>query len=357
MELGSEFSLGTAGTPCGDSVFHVLSKFDAVYVDSGRSALRLLLEELRPGTILVPAYICEAVYRCFPKERVRFYNVTSNLEIHWDSLFQQLSNHVSAVYLHYFNGLLPDAAMLRQLRDIREALGFQIIEDTTHSIFSSALTVGDYGVCSLRKWFPIADGGVLYGRKLKRVDINSEAPWVAKKARAMDAKRIYLLSEQEGHGAECHKAEYRRLFGLCEHLLDRQRRCYGMSRRSREILESCSVQALISTRKRNAAQVQSALAEGFSWLQPLAWPRGDSCPMLLPVMVQNRDELRAYLTSKKIYCAIHWPLRGTSMESTSVASVSERELSLPIDQRYGAAEMNYLLECLRQYGRIHAETD
>jgi len=168
LELGSEFSLGDCGRTCDDTIFQLLQNFDTVYVDSGRSALKLLLAQMPSGTALLPAYICESVYQCFPSDKVRFYELTPDLEIDWDSLFQQLDGGVSIVYLHYFNGVLPKEATLWELQKVQKNLDFQIIEDTTHSIFSSVLTVGDYGICSLRKWFPIPDGGVVYGRELER---------------------------------------------------------------------------------------------------------------------------------------------------------------------------------------------
>lgn len=355
MELGSEFSLGAFGKPCEDNVFHFLHEYDTLYVDSGRSALKLLREILPPGKILLPTYICESVYTCFPANSVRFYKLDQDLQIDWDNLFHQLSGGVSVVYLHYFNGVLPSETMLRELRKAREEREFRIVEDTTHSIFSSLLTIGDYGVCSLRKWFPIPDGGVLYGRNLNGLTTaNGEAPWVREKARAMRRKQIYL----SGQGERGCKAEYRHLFAACDHALDAQQDCYGMSEISKKILEGCSLLQMLSSRKRNAAQIQKAVMEEFPWIQPLAWTRENECPLICPIKVRKRDALRAYLISKKIYCAVHWPLQGTPMETMETAAVSDQELSLPIDQRYHGAEMKYLLNCLRCYGKeIYAETN
>lgn len=354
MELGSEFSLGAFEKPCEDNIFHVLRGFDTLYVDSGRSALKLLCRLLPSGKILLPSYICQSVYTCFPADRVRFYKLTQDLQIDWNSLFRQLDGDISAVYLHYFNGVLPDETMLGELRKVREEQRFQIVEDTTHSLFSSPLTIGDYGICSLRKWFAVPDGGVLYGRSLNGLTVKGEAPWAQEKARAMRWKQMYL----SGQGEQWRKTEYRRLFAACDHALDAQQDCYGMSEVSKKILAGCSVLQMRSARKWNAAQIQKAVMEEFPWIQPLAWTRENECPLTCPIKVCNRDALRAYLISKKIYCAVHWPLQGTPMETMETAAVSNQELSLPIDQRYYGDEMEYLLNCLRCYGKeIYAETD
>lgn len=354
MELGSEFSLGPSESFCEDNIFRFLSEFDTLYVDSGRSALKLLRRVLPPGDILIPSYICESVYTSFPADHIRFYQLTTDLQIDGNDLLRKLNHDVSAVYLHYFNGVLPSKALLQKLRDAREKWGFQIVEDTTHSIFSAPLTVGDYGVCSLRKWFPVPDGGVLYGRDLNGLAADGEASWVREKAYAMRQKRRYLF----GSGDPADKREYRRLFAACDHALDMQGDCYAISGLSRGILSGCSITRMLFTRQKNAAQVKNMVARQFPWLQPLAWPRRGECSLVLPVKTEHRDALRAYLVERGVYCAVHWPLRGTPMETLETASVSDQELSFPIDQRYHAAEMEYLFNCLRDYGKeTHAETD
>jgi len=287
------------------------------------------------------------VYQCFPGERVRFYDLTSNLQINWDSLFRQLGKNISAVYLHYFNGVLPDKTMLQQLQRARDEQGFFIIEDTTHSIFSAPLTIGDCGVCSLRKWFPIPDGGVLYSKDLKCLTLENltcgQSPWVNRKAHAMKLKHSYLL----GQVGEESNVEYRNLFAQCEHSLDQQDKSYRISTLSQEILKTCSVSQLIHARRKNFMRLKELLTMGTFRIEPIVKISGNECPLTFPIRVKDRDAVREYLISQKIYCAIHWPLYGAPRET----SVSNQELSLPIDQRYGETEMQYLADSLYRYRR------
>lgn len=354
MELGSEFSLEVSQKQCKDNVFHFLRRFETIYMDSGRSALKLLRQILPSGKILLPSYICESVYSCFPTDCVCFYLLTQDLQVDWNNLFQQLNDSVSVVYLHYFNGILPSGAVLQKLRDARAKYKFQIIEDTTHSIFSSPLTIGDFAICSLRKWFPIPDGGVLYGRNLKGLTATGEAPWVRAKIRAMQWKQTYLSDEKD----QSLKMAYRKVFAACDNALTEQQDGCLMSDVSKEILENYSISQMISARIRNTEQIKKVIVEECSWLHPLAWTRENEMPLTFPIMVQDRDALRAYLISKDIYCAVHWPLKDTPMEALATSVVSDHELSFPIDQRYGAGEMEYLLNCLRCYGEmIYAKTN
>jgi len=345
MELGSEFSLGKTETSVKDNIFYYLNQFQAVYTDSGRSATRLLASLLPPGPVLMPAYICDSVLSCFPDRPVRFYKLTEDLRIDCSSLLRELDG-TAILYLHFFNGVLPESRLLQILKAEKEQRDFTILEDTTHSIFSSPLTVGDYGVCSLRKWFPVPDGGVLYGRKLKGLSAEglSEAPWAGKKAHAMALKAAFLAGEQ---GEACN-AEYRRMFQECDLALDEQVDVCKLSEISRRILAAQSVSRLVAARKQNFAYLKRNLT-GVGYLS-LAEPSEGDCPLTFPIRVADgRDTLRQYLISKKIYCAIHWPLQGTPIEDAGLAQVAKEELSLPIDQRYGRAELDYLVDYLKQY--------
>ena len=72
--------------------------------------------------------------------------------------------------------------------------------------------------------------------------------------------------------------------------------------------------------------------------------------MVYPIRIRNRDKLRKYLMYHRIYCAVHWPFDGCQMESRLMAKRNAEELlSLPIDQRYGAKEIDYLCEVLSKY--------
>ena len=66
MELGGEFYLDLHTlSEKNHSVDAYLSGEQPLYFDSGRSALRFAARSLRPGTILLPEYICDSVITAF----------------------------------------------------------------------------------------------------------------------------------------------------------------------------------------------------------------------------------------------------------------------------------------------------
>lgn len=334
-----------AGNPQADTIFHWLSAYETVYTDSGRSAARLLSAALPRGPVLLPAYICASVCGCFPDRPLRFFRLTETLQFDWDDLFRQLDGS-AVLYLHYFNGALPEESRLHQLQAEAQRRGIVIVEDSTHSIFSAPLTIGDYGVCSLRKWFPIPDGGVLYGNRLPAIPqpVQEDAPRCREIYQAMEWKARYL---QGGEPESCNLA-YRAAFTAGENALDEQQLCFRLSAFSHAVLEGCSVGTTTAARRRNYRILHRAL-RSLSNLRPIGIPREGDCPLFFPVRLKNREEVRAGLQSEKIYCPVHWPMDGALAENRESVQCSREELSLPIDQRYSEEDMRRLAGALRRF--------
>lgn len=342
MEIGGAFAIQETNPPQTDTIFHRLSAYETVYTDSGRSAARLLSAVLPQGPVLLPAYICASVCSCFPDRPLRFFRLTETLQFDWDDLFRQLDGS-AVLYLHYFNGALPEEARLRQLREEAQRRGIVIVEDSTHSIFSAPLTIGDYGVCSLRKWFPIPDGGVLYGNHLPAIPqpVQEDAPRCHEVQQAMEWKARYLRG---GEPESCNLA-YRAAFIAGEHALDSQQLCFRLSPFSRAVLEGCSVSAIAAARRENYATLWHLLST-LPNLRPVGIPGERDCPFFFPVRLKNGEKVRTNLQSEKVYCPIHWPMEGVLAENWESVQYSREELSLPIDQRYGKADMQRLASAL-----------
>jgi hypothetical protein len=61
----------------------------------------------------------------------------------------------------------------------------------------------------------------------------------------------------------------------------------------------------------------------------------DGAPFSLPILVENRDEVQKKLAQKGVYAPVLWPISDVARKVCEVsACVSDRMLSLPIDQRY-----------------------
>ncbi|MCI9174003.1 MAG: DegT/DnrJ/EryC1/StrS aminotransferase family protein [Lachnospiraceae bacterium] len=348
MELGSNFELDISSLHHEENhIFHYLETYHAYYMDSGRSALAVLNQVLTSGIILLPSYICESVVKVYRENfSIIFYKIERDFTVDTEDLDSKLSEGVTAVYLMHYFGQLQDETFLNWLNKKRRQYEFVIIEDTTHSIFTKRRTIGDYCVCSLRKWFPVPDGGVLYSENermdISLVDISAKSPSAV--LEAMILKKLYI----EGK-ADCNEL-YRKIFTEEEEKLDKQRGIYRISELSRSLLKYFSIDDLKGKRRKNYRMLRNALQECEI---ELALKDGQIVPLACPIYLDDRDEFRQYLARHRVYCAVHWPLTGTGLEEHKDAKeMSEQILSLPIDQRYGADHIQYLAEIIRDYVKI-----
>ncbi len=346
IELGSEFYLDLSQLEdTGDTVFSYLKDHAAIYTDSGRSAIRLLSPLLHGQKILVPEYLCASVTEALPKDcHIIFYPINRHLEIEIEKLEELIQKHqIQWLYLMHYFGVLQPKEILDRIALWKEKYHLIVIEDTTHSLFTEKQTVGDYCVGSLRKWFPIPDGGVLYCKKDQRLpQPPAEKKPASQKVEAMVLKKLFLTE-----GFECN-AKYREIFAREEASFDQQTEIFGISDVSRFLLSHFSVGKLCSQRRKNAAQ----LMDGLKNLALNGVFNGGSLSGVLlafPVYARQRDGLRGFLMDQRIYCAVHWPI-GEDIIYQDTIWIGRHILSLPIDQRYGEEEIAYLLDCVKCAG-------
>jgi len=142
------------------------------------------------------------------------------------------------------------------------------------------------------------------------------------------------------------------IFTACEEKFDRQDEIKRISDLSAFLLSCNDVCDMAKKRKFNLNCLRNKLnSTGIK--QICDFNEGD-CPFTLPVMVPDRDDFYKYLMEKNIFCAVHWPFDGLAREQRPLAvSLSQNMLSLPIDQRYGEKEMDYLANVIDSYkGRL-----
>ncbi|WP_026491178.1 aminotransferase class I/II-fold pyridoxal phosphate-dependent enzyme [Butyrivibrio sp. XPD2002] len=343
-ELGSEFNLSLEKlTKKKNNVFQYLSPYTYMACfDSGRSALKHLASFLMEDEeILLPEFICESVINCFNK--VNFYKVNKDFSIDVDDLKEKIGNKTKAIFLmHYFGHIQPNDS-LEAIADIADENDLLIIEDTTHSIFSASSTIGDYQICSIRKWIPISGGGFLYS-KTDKLNLF----WNLKYSVSTNNRRTYgmVLKDMFLRQNYDFNEQYRRIFEDCERILDEQKEIYKMSDFSSFIAECVDVEELRQIRIKNYEMLKKSVTPAISL-------ENGECPLVLPIRVKSRNKLRAYLMDNRIYCAVHWPCDNFQPENRLFARECANHLiSLPIDQRYNDDDMYYLIEVLEQYGEL-----
>ena len=349
MELGSEYNLSLSQLTIRDNnIFNYLAKYAFLFFfDSGRSALKHIASNLdSEDEILMPEFICDSVIDCFWNESIKYYRLNYDFTINLESLESIITKKTRVIFImHYFGGLQSHDTLM-QIDSIAKENNIIIIEDTTHSIFTKSDTIGDYQVCSIRKWMPIPSGGVLYSNndKLKafssiQYDICSDNT----RAYGMILKDMFLNQK-----LDCNTA-YRRVFAECEKQLDMQKEIYKMSDFAHFIASCIDVSDIYKSRRDNYVLLRKGLIK--KGLYPVVKLDKIDCPFVLPIRIRKRNTFRSYLIDHNIYCAVHWPFNASKTTRRPFAYDCAQELiSLPIDQRYGEADINYMLDVIYKYG-------
>lgn len=349
MELGSEFDLSLSALSVRqDNIFNFLAVYpDVVYFDSGRSALKHLASSIRQkGHVLLPEFICESVINCFRKNRISFYRLHDDFSVDVEDLAEKIKPETRYVFLMHYFGHVQPIETLHRIRELADKHRCTVIEDTTHSIFSKTETIGDYQICSIRKWLPVPGIGVMYSgwRGLEKTgELRYQASTDNERVCGMILKNLFL----EGR-LDCN-AEYREIFSECENRLDKQEEICFPSDLSRFLVSCVSIGTIRGKRIRNYNCLRSLLQE--QGIVPAIPLEKSECPLCLPISIPDRDAFRRYLMDHRVYCAVHWPFDETRKEERPMGQEWAKKLiSLPVDQRYGEEEMVYLADVIHRYG-------
>lgn len=346
MELGSEFNLRLNDIiKSENNIYNYLSEYRQIHFNNGRSTLMFLDQVLPAGKVLLPEYICDCVPYSFKKHGVISYRINRNLEIDIKDLEDKIDQGICAVMIMNYFGHLQSCNTIKKLEDIKRNNDIIYIEDTTHSIFSASKTIGDYAICSLRKWGALPDGGcIYYDRDMTELKADSyNVNMNLEKVIAMVMKTFYLNGEYE-----CN-AKYRKIFEAAENSFDSQEVPMCISDFSRYLLECLDIKDIINKRKRNTRRLKQGL-KGNKYIIPIIEFTDDECPFTFPVYVDNRDRFRQYLIENNIFCAVHWPMEDNDINNRTIArGISDSIISLPIDQRYDENEIDYMLNIIDSY--------
>ena len=292
-------------------------------------------------TLWLPSYFCPEVAECCRSycEIREYRDLPCWTEPDWKSLEPGPQDIVLAV--NYF-GVRDDAPW----KDWRKRVRCILLEDHSQDPFSAwaATSTADFAFASARKTLPIPDGAILWspiGRKLPGQPVDGDWSGSALKGTAM----IYKMEYLRGAGTDELKPRFRDLQLRGEDLM-RKSEISAISPGSFAYVTDGVPQAWRNRRSANSRHLLSKL-RSVERVDSLIsrWPEG-AVPFALPILFpsrRERDECQGLLQRHKIYCPVHWVCKTSDADSLDL---SARILSLPIDQRYGDADMDRIAEVL-----------
>ena len=332
-----------------------------LYTNNGRTASVYALlhgkERLRGKKILLPDYLCLSVISAVESAEMPydFYRVKSNLEIDMEDLEKKIDEQTGLLYVtHYFSLPQPREAV-EQIKALAAERGLLIMEDITQALFNAdedRMGFGDYIVASTRKWFPMTDGGLLAirnGVEGEDLTLASGYDESVYKELLISNIRAYYAAHPQADKQRYLEYEKAANAGRYKDLTPRE-----MTEASRSILLKTDKEELICRRRENYHVLYQRLREidGVALLRGDVDEAGLCVPFGLTLLTENRAELYSYLVERNIIPEIQWVLpKEYYVPGRDAEYLSDHNLMLQCDQRYGAEEMNYTADVIEEYFR------
>jgi hypothetical protein len=240
------------------------------------------------------------------------------------------------VVAEYFGRSL-DAGMREAVAQWRR-LGVAVIEDRTHAIFTERAAIATYTFGSLRKLLPLGDGCFVRGLEHPMLlptpaTDPSESSWLA-----MDMKACADPTDTDADMRRYHRAEQDFARALDP---------APISSRSLRELARVDFPAMSAARRSNFDTLRSLCTE----LTVVNDDCGGGTPAYLVLSVMDPPAWQKELADEGVFCPIHWA--RPQQVPTSLPWRSDL-ISVPIDHRYGAGDMESVAAVLKGLAKRHA---
>lgn len=292
---------------------------NAVAVNSGRHALEYLIKAKQIKKIYLPYFLCDSVknhcYLCGCEYEL--YHINENFMPD----MEKSVNEQEAMYVVNYYGQLSN----ENVEYLKEKYK-NIIVDNAQAFFNEPVDSIDT-VYTCRKWFGVCDGGYAYTESMydKKLEVD------------VSYKRMgYIFGRFE----ECAEKFYTE--SSDNNKFFAHQKLKAMSKLTHNILKSINYKEVINKRNENFSYLHNELKK----INRLSLKMHDG-PFMYPLYVKNGEEKKKELIKNKIYVPTFWKdvlnnAGYNSLEEEYVKNI----VPLPIDQRYGAEDMKYILEVL-----------
>lgn len=203
-----------------------------------------------------------------------------------------------------------------------------LIVDNAQSYFQMPLPETDT-IYTCRKFFGVADGAVLYTDAVLDEEIPLDESF---------HRMRFLLGRYERSASEFYSEYTANNRSFADEPIKR------MSRLTENLLHGIDYEAVKQRRTENFAYLHKRLS-GINHLD-LTIPEG---AFMYPLYLENGAEIRKKLQATKIYIPTLWPaVFALCGKMEPEYDMAKNILPLPVDQRYGKEEMEYLADEVRK---------
>jgi dTDP-4-amino-4,6-dideoxygalactose transaminase len=309
-----------------------------IYMVNARSGIWLLANQLSPGQIWCPSYLCHTILEAVRGSMgaVRFYEVSYDLRIVSFDWLDQVERGDLVILIDYF-GFSIDSACAVQARE----RGAWVLEDASQALLSGNVgRFSDFSLYSPRKFVGVPDGGILcsnYDAHFQAADLKAPpAEWWLNAFLASLLRREFDIHGGARPWFELfQKTEPNAPIGL-----------FAMSELSKTLLQN-NLDYLSIARRR--VENYQTLADKLGSLALFPHLPAEVVPLGFPIRTKKRDEVRQALFAHEIYPPVHWLIKEVVppkyIESHRLAS---EIMTLPCDQRYDSNDMSRIVQVIAE---------
>lgn len=296
---------------------------DAIAVNSGRNGLEYILRSKQYKKIYIPYFTCDAVIT--PLKRLKidyaFYKIDEKFEPIFD--FEQLTQHEAFLYTNYL-GL--------KSKFINDKLprNYNVIIDNAQAFYARPVDGFDT-FYSPRKFFGVPDGGYvrLDGLSTLKLEPSTSYSNVDHLLKQVDVSIEYGFVDYQENEQNIGAAPLR-----------------AMSSLTQKMLNAIDYAHVAKVRKENFETLSYEL-NAYNLFEDFD---NSEAALHYPLYLESgATPLREALIKNRIYIPTYWP---NVLEWLPEGKFIEREfveniIHLPIDQRYGQEDMNYIAKAIK----------
>lgn len=338
--IGGEFAISHEMLSQQGNLEFVENKNDGFYYySSGRCALYAILKDIecsfgKSGGLFLPNYLCDSVTQTAidAEWNYDYYPIKRDFHLDINSLNISAQDKKAILLIDYFGmtDLSAEVAIIR-----KQYPNLIIIIDCVQAFYSLEEYDADYSFTSFRKWFPCPDGALVKKKttdSMVKLSLNEGDWWRYKYAGN-------ILKSFPEHVSDAIVLD---LLQKGEKSLDKDYLC-KWDENSKRFFLSIDTEEIKKIRLRNASFLHKKLTE----LNVEHLYSENVVPLFIPIMVNNRDELRKMMFDERIFAPKHWPRVSELLNGEN--NIYDAELSLICDQRYGIDDMIRQIDVVKQY--------
>lgn len=332
-------------------LINIAESEDHSFFRDGRQAIKSVLlniEKLEDKICYLPAYLCYSILQPFRESnlKIKFYD-------HQHPLKPVIDENIKNSLLYIVDYFGTEFVSNEEICEFLNKNNIVIL-DITHSIFDkNRFKINHenlYLISSLRKAFPIPDGGILYHTNSKFKMNGSFPKGYENMLEAMVLKSFYLKNVSEPTFKKSANLKNCFLTLYKNYEIDKDTssiQVQDIPSISLCILKNINISNIINRRSENLNFVYKNISNKEHFLCNISDIKS---PFIIPLIFESEEKknvTKELLIRNRIYPPIHWNLQNMIPKNYLYEhELNKKILSIPIDQRYDDKDMSRAVNIL-----------